>query len=466
MARQAAVKPGCCRARNARRLGQAASLLLVVTVCVLVLLEPWSSGVVGFAAVATPACQPAVATDGDDVLGADLLARAKESLPSPRLLKARLKALEQIRGFAHQVLGVEDGVVEVVPYGSSANGFGEVTSDVDAAIVVHDEQFMADASKEKTRARHAELLAGILRMCRTPKHGWLKDQFLPKSRIPLLSLRKGKLMVDLTCRCLPVHNTRLLRYYGEMHEAVRPLVLAVKRSAKEAGLVGASLGWLSSYSWTLMVIYYLQRRGILPSLQALKAGSAEAQAPEAFVQDDKGRKVNVVFSSPEEAEGRWTPNEVESNLPLGELFRGFFTFYGREYKWGDEVVCVRHGRRLCFSDMVAHSPGDEFTKIRAKRRSFEQIHIEDPIEINRDLNFPLSEISTCTLRDSFISAEEALKRCTSLDQLVPMRETSSGSIPQRSRPKAKARPKARGKAKAKAKARSSPSVAAQAAKLT
>ncbi|CAK0832745.1 unnamed protein product [Prorocentrum cordatum] len=81
-----------------------------------------------------------------------------------------------------------------------------------------------------------------------------------RARVPILKLRFNDLLdVDLSCQnTRGLQNTRLLRGYAHLDDRVRSLVKAVKLWAKVAGVCGASRGRLSSYSFALLAIYYMQ----------------------------------------------------------------------------------------------------------------------------------------------------------------------------------------------------------------
>jgi poly(A) RNA polymerase, mitochondrial len=67
-----------------------------------------------------------------------------------------------------------------------------------------------------------------------------------------------------------LHMSEFLYLMGEIDGRVRPLVCAVRRWAKAVGLTNATPGrWISNFSLTLLTIFYLQRREVLPSLNTL-----------------------------------------------------------------------------------------------------------------------------------------------------------------------------------------------------
>jgi DNA polymerase sigma len=58
-----------------------------------------------------------------------------------------------------------------------------------------------------------------------------------------------------------------MRFDGDEMRS-RDLALFVKHWGKARGLVDAKNGFLSSYAWANIVIFFLQRRGLLPALQS------------------------------------------------------------------------------------------------------------------------------------------------------------------------------------------------------
>jgi len=65
--------------------------------------------------------------------------------------------------------------------------------------------------------------------------------------------------------------SELLHLYGEIDWRVRPLVIAIRQWAKSQKITYESPGpWITNFSLTLLVLFYLQQKKILPSLNILK----------------------------------------------------------------------------------------------------------------------------------------------------------------------------------------------------
>ena len=73
--------------------------------------------------------------------------------------------------------------------------------------------------------------------------------------------------VDLTINNdIAFRNTMLLAAYASM-PYVRELGLLIKRCTKGRSLIDPKMGYLSSYAFMLLVVFFCQRKGLIPNLQ-------------------------------------------------------------------------------------------------------------------------------------------------------------------------------------------------------
>lgn len=195
---------------------------------------------------------------------------------------------------------------------------------------------------------------------------------------------------------LPVHNTRLIRTYMELAPQLAALTVVVKRWARAVGIAGTWQHYISTYSWTLMVLYYCQVQLGLPSLHAMtrqKRGGAPPPGQRAH---------DAYFMGLQRARDKYCPEEV-TNARLGGMLRGFFQFYAELFDWDNEVVSVRLGERRTLEDDNGHHSPLFSTQLRQSKRprgnrirvtrGFQHLNIEDPIELHRNLNFALKPAS-------------------------------------------------------------------------
>ncbi|CAE8710582.1 unnamed protein product [Polarella glacialis] len=243
-------------------------------------------------------------------------------------------------------------------FGSSANTFCTRGSDLDLTC------FHDSVQDQDSHLATQELRYKLLPLLYHHPRFEIKEQIW-SARVPIVKLIfDGITEVDLSCHNpQALQNTYLLKAYADLSPQVRNLVLAVKVWAKNEGVSGAPCGHLSSYSLTLMVLYFLQ----------VQQGLEMPRIPtEAF---------SSYGTSPEVKRIQWT-----CAPPLAELVGRFFIFYapgaeGGGFQWGSEVVSVRLGQRVQPRELAFQSlPG----------RLGQRLHIEDPFLLARNLNCVLT----------------------------------------------------------------------------
>lgn len=276
-------------------------------------------------------------------------------------------------------------------FGSIQNGFSTEDSDLDATI-----------AQDAVMQMDAHMAAEILQRCVLPALAENKNfeisGTVAAARIPILKLRywRGQgeaLDVDLSCHNTePLPNTQLLSAYAHMDPIIVALGVLVKLWAKSAGVSGATRKHLSSYSIILMVLYFLQVEHGMPCLPTWAFnGSREI---------------------PPQGQRQWKWNDSMSLL----LFE-FFKFYATEFKWGTEVVAMHIGERTANSD-------DRHNDLRGRWTT--QLHIEDPILTNRNLNAPLGLEQEQQLRAAIWEAACALEQGNLPVGLTPVNRSGMG----------------------------------------
>ncbi|TYZ67628.1 hypothetical protein PybrP1_000872 [[Pythium] brassicae (nom. inval.)] len=227
---------------------------------------------------------------------------------------------------------------------------------------------------------------------------------LSGARIPII--RFVHLPTALECdlcfeNVLATRNTFLLRAYAALDERARALGVAVKHWAKQRQLSDASQGFLSSYSFVLLTIYFLQAAaGVVPSLQDPALLAAAGVAPALY------NGVDTAFCTDRDAAQRFlaatqTP-EVAARAAghtLPTLLAWFFAFYATEFDFARRVVAVR-------------TPAESVDKRglwgARKARSW-RLSIQDPLETSRDLGSVLQFQGQEKILREFKRADELLR---------------------------------------------------------
>eukprot|EP00930_Biecheleria_cincta_P101486 TRINITY_DN93135_c0_g1_i1.p1 TRINITY_DN93135_c0_g1~~TRINITY_DN93135_c0_g1_i1.p1 ORF type:complete len:538 (-),score=65.97 TRINITY_DN93135_c0_g1_i1:349-1869(-) len=268
----------------------------------------------------------------------------------------------------------------VKPFGSSANGFLTRGSDLDVTF------YHESVPEQDSHLAINELRYRLLPMLSQQLEFEIKEAIWG-ARVPIVKLKfRGSVDVDLSCHNLQaLQNTYLLRAYSDLSPIIQSLILCVKFWSKREGVNGAPNGYLSSYSLTLMVLYFLQV-------------DTELAMPCLPIEH-----FSCYGQSPEISNFAWT-----CRMPLAAVLRKFFTFYGvpggMGFDWGSEVVSVRLGRRA-----KAHEP--VFASLPA--RNTRRLHVEDPF-LPRNLNCVLDKD-----KENIFQAKLQEEAATLVSQEVP-----------------------------------------------
>lgn len=302
-------------------------------------------------------------------IDADVRAQLSESSPSAEDRALVDKCVSELKPIVGQ-LG-SNWCLEL--FGSVSNGFGTRFSDIDATCTRAGPPPEEEA--ESAGSLLSERLCPLLK--EHPQFSIVQEVLTAK--VPIVKLRYAQsLDIDLSCQNRqPLQNTRLLRAYATFNEKVRDLGVAVKLWAKAAGVCGACKGNLSSYAFTLLVIYFMQ---VHPEVQL-------PCLPTAAFADGAGREGQKAVAA---ALASWS-----CSLSVAQLLLKFFEFYWLTFAWGQEVVSPRVGFRL---------PAIEEVYEKLRGRWYPRIHVEDPYLLERNLNCVLGEAEEVQLRNAFMDA--------------------------------------------------------------
>jgi terminal uridylyltransferase len=213
----------------------------------------------------------------------------------------------------------------------------------------------------------------------------------------------------------PLYNAALLTECGQIEPRAKELILLVRRWAKDRGISHAAKGHLSPYSWSLLVIYFLQvwdgeSDPLLPNITSFKISSGLLRKQQKEQSNLQSRPVQKSAHA----------------ASVACLFEQFVHFYATAFDWRNEVVSVRAGTRgppsmlLPLHIVTLESGASDVAP-----------SVEDPFEPKRNLSDGMTGISLGRLREELARAEELLTRRVSLSELVepwvpPERNSPSG----------------------------------------
>lgn len=241
--------------------------------------------------------------------------------------------------------------------GSSLNGFGSNSSDLDLCLMVSHEEL--DQKLEATA-----LLSALLKAFR--KLTFLQDLTLIRAKVPILRFkdRISSIECDLNINnSIGIRNTHLLSAYARSDPRVAPLVQFVKFWAKSQNINDASTGTISSYSLSLMVIHYMQYGCSPPALPSL-----QAEYPAIFSATQDVRLINLddrlpSFSSP-------------NRDTLGELFHGFLNYFANRFDFETDAMSVRLAKKVDKTVVMNQNPR------RNPPGQWKYICIEEPFDLS------------------------------------------------------------------------------------
>nr|XP_020661480.1 terminal uridylyltransferase 7 [Pogona vitticeps]XP_020661481.1 terminal uridylyltransferase 7 [Pogona vitticeps]XP_020661482.1 terminal uridylyltransferase 7 [Pogona vitticeps] len=287
------------------------------------------------------------------------------------------QAREYIRQNLERFIQQEFPGTKLNLFGSSKNGFGFKQSDLDICMTIEG----LETAEGLDCIRIIEELARVLK-----KHSGLRN-ILPitTAKVPIVKffhVRSG-LEVDISLyNTLALHNTRLLSCYAAIDPRVKYLCYTMKVFTKMCDIGDASRGSLSSYAYTLMVLYFLQQRNppVIPVLQEIYK---EPKKPEILVD---GWNV-YFFDRVDELPAVW-PENGKNKESIGELWLGLLRFYTEEFDFKEHVICIRRKNLL--------------TTFK-KQWTSKYIVIEDPFDLNHNLGAGLSRKMTNFIMKAFIN---------------------------------------------------------------
>jgi DNA polymerase sigma len=257
--------------------------------------------------------------------------------------------------------------MQLFAFGSSTTfGLTERGSDVDFVLLSDDavrDGKGLDSGSTMARQIQAHNLASLARTMREDHKAW-KVQEIKRARVPLLKIQTPTATFDVSAnRRNGVRNSWLLRYYYNQCPEARWLSLAIKSWSKRTGMNGGINGFLTSYAFNIMVVYYLLQRG---KVQFVPLDASDVSALPLV-------PTGMPIARPDAA-------------ALGDAAMDFLAFYRTEFDFDANVVSlsrpgVTSRAQLEWTveaeDRIRMQQGEEMAERVAYR-----LCIEDPYEVN------------------------------------------------------------------------------------
>ncbi|KAI9336477.1 hypothetical protein DFJ73DRAFT_629159, partial [Zopfochytrium polystomum] len=315
--------------------------------------------------------------------------------PSQEALARRRKFIAKINYILSKQWPDKD--IKVHPFGSTVNGLGTSSSDVDLCLTTTWDDPVNGIS-------NMHVVAACLR-----SHGMTKISTVTKAKVPICKFFDPEFRISCDINVnntIALRNTTLIRLYVELDPRVRPIILIIKHWAKQRVLNDAAKGGtLSSYCWVIMVLNFLQTRDppIIPSLHQLYfdhfSSKSEAPRPKPIVIDG----VDCSFEENIEPLKSFGSKNHET---LGGLVYSFFRLFAYEFDYDSSVLSVRHGRVLTKAEKQWDLDVDKMCR---------HLCVEEPFTPDRNLANSADAVSVNGLKKEFRRALEVLGETASIE---------------------------------------------------
>ncbi|CEP12885.1 hypothetical protein [Parasitella parasitica] len=329
----------------------------------------------------------------EDNLSIDIIKLYQNLLPSKDSYDKRIKFVNRVEHLLNEEWPDHD--IKANVFGSSVNDLGTSSSDVDLCITT-----------AWNGLKNVRLLAKLFRKC-----GMQHVVCVPRAKVPIVRLFDPGL--QLSCdinvnNTLALQNTKMIKTYVALDSRVRPLIMTIKHWTKQRLLNDAANGGtLSSYTWTCMIINFLQQRQppILPVLHEI---------------EHEGKTEDYFFSDVEKLRDFGLANKES----LGGLLFAFFRRFAIEFDYDDQVVSVRQGRYLSKKEKGWDTGRNKMS-----------LCVEEPFNVSRNLGNSADVASVHGLRREFqrfldlLLAGDDLELICSLYQPVVANATNATDIP-------------------------------------
>ncbi|KAJ8679579.1 hypothetical protein QAD02_015366 [Eretmocerus hayati] len=267
----------------------------------------------------------------------------------------------------------------VLPFGSSVNGFGKRDCDLDLGIQLEKDLkenplsrlvFQCKSIQTQDKREGAKLLEVIADTMNFFLPGISNINKILGARVPIVKFHHSLTGVD--CDLAITHTSgyymsELLYIYGEIDWRLRPLTFTIRKWAERCKLTRKTPGpWITNFSLSCMVIFFLQQKGLLPSLDMLRLNATD---------EDHRIADSTVDCTFQRDISQFIRNKTSSDSEsLEELLSGFLSYYGK-FDFESKAISLRTAKpvpKLTHSALYICNPLE--TSLNVSRNvSFEQV---------------------------------------------------------------------------------------------
>ncbi len=305
----------------------------------------------------------------------------QRTVSNHRLSTGDLKRKESLIKHLEKSITSKFNGSKLTAFGSSESGLSLKTGDLDLCLQA------AKVDQKKVIKRISGMLRG---------QGMESVQALTRAKVPIVKFTdpRSGMHVDISINnTLAIHNTKLLAQYAKLDERVKQLAICVKHWALHRNLSDAPNGTLSSYGWSVLVIFHLIKEGVIANLQS---------GEDRTIADIEGKEYDITIND-------ISKSDSASKASLAELVYSFFKNYAT-FDWANEIVSIRSGKSLTRDEKgwMNEEPSAldviNSQKEKPPRMGEHHLSIEDPFDLDHDLSRVVRAVGELKIRDELIRA--------------------------------------------------------------
>ncbi|KAK3825055.1 MAG: hypothetical protein J3Q66DRAFT_99847 [Benniella sp.] len=274
-------------------------------------------------------------------IGVAMMMLYQRLLPSQDYLDKRAALLQRLERILNDAFPGSGILLQA--FGSYASGLGSKGSDADLCITSATFQ-QSEPYNDMTKVAKVLKSAGMKRV-----------EAILTARVPIVKFVDPQTTISCDINSnhvLGIYNSEMIRCYTLIDDRVKPFIYNLKALVKAHGINDSSKAYLSSYSYVLMAIGFLQAQDppILPVLQA----QPKEYMTTLYVQLDHNGKdgkgeIDCTF---DRYPARHRHFGTANTKSIGQLLIEFFEFYSRYFDYKTMEVNIRLGGGIRMRDEV------------------------------------------------------------------------------------------------------------------
>jgi len=314
-----------------------------------------------------------------------------------------LDEMKEVCNAVENVLKTEFPDCKAFAYGSSASGLGAEGCDLDMYVELgynaKDEAFHEISNIKGGRFRTVKV-CNILRRVERFKSALA----VTNARTPIIQLRERftRIKCDINVvSSMGVKNTEFLAFCTVQDNRFRILVSILKYFCSQHGIISSGRGdHMNSYTLVLMVLFFLQKRGILYPLEVLQKG----------IEREEIEGWNFAFCQDLSKLPELRPNPSSKFKLLSDFFEFYVNFHY------DYVICPLTGQHVKKYNMAQgiYLPkvleGAPFFGRKGEKLELNKaIVVQDPFELTRNVGHAVSRKRHEHMVEEFKTASKLMK---------------------------------------------------------